>query len=209
MTIFHKNTIVFYVIWLLCLMSVSHITPLVCENLDRPLDHLALHHLVGRWTTPAHEEAFKDWESASFICACETSKISFVCIQKFGDSCKYGNSKLTLEGSGFNFEELNISLNFVHRLSGDTLQQQVKECCAVVPVQQKEGYEQQGLRSSRLRSSVWTCFPLFWWIQLKSFVKNRLLVIQLIKRARMQMDKMSNRLIGVTVCDHKLKWIEN
>uniref|UniRef100_A0A3Q1BFE4 Apolipoprotein M n=1 Tax=Amphiprion ocellaris TaxID=80972 RepID=A0A3Q1BFE4_AMPOC len=108
-----------YAIALLCWMSVSHSAPLDCKNLLRPSDQVDLPHLEGRWvliagsvSDPAHLEKFKSRDSAiiTFANHSDASKVSFTRIFSFGDSCQYMKSNITLQGSGFTFEQFNVTV---------------------------------------------------------------------------------------------------
>lgn len=110
-----------YVSVLLCLATVSHSASLLCEDLVRPLDHVEFHHLAGKWALvagsladPTHEESFKSRNSASINIVNETSGISLMRAFSLGDSCQYMNSNITLEGSGFSFQEFNMTVTLLY-----------------------------------------------------------------------------------------------
>uniref|UniRef100_A0A4W6FTU8 Uncharacterized protein n=1 Tax=Lates calcarifer TaxID=8187 RepID=A0A4W6FTU8_LATCA len=95
---------------------------LLCLSLQ-PLDQLDHHQLEGSWVLvaaglrdPAHLEHFKTRDSAiiKFASASEPSKISFTRIFGFNDSCHYLLSNITLEGSSFSFEKINITVTFLY-----------------------------------------------------------------------------------------------
>lgn len=111
----------FYVSVLLCLATVSHSATLSCEDLVRPLDHVEFHHLAGRWalvagslTDRTHEESFKRRDSASINFVNETSSLSLMRAFRFGDSCQYMTSNITLEGNYFMFQEFNMTVSLLY-----------------------------------------------------------------------------------------------
>uniref|UniRef100_A0A673D1B9 Apolipoprotein M n=1 Tax=Sphaeramia orbicularis TaxID=375764 RepID=A0A673D1B9_9TELE len=115
---------------LLCLIPLSASAPLTCEDLTRPLDHLDRHHLEGQWVLVAssfkaqeHEERFKDRNSATiyFANASDTSSMSFTRVFRFNESCQYFNTNVSVEGSGFNIEQLNITISFMYTSCPDCL----------------------------------------------------------------------------------------
>ncbi|KAG7485087.1 hypothetical protein JOB18_002513 [Solea senegalensis] len=116
-------------ITLLCLMSVSHSAP-VCEKLVQPLDQLDRHHLEGSWVLVAgcvkdsdDLEYYNTRESAviQFANASESSEISFKRMFGFNDSCKYIHSNISLEGSGFTFDDSNLTVTFLYTSCPDCL----------------------------------------------------------------------------------------
>lgn len=108
-----------YVIALLCWLSVSHSAPLACVQ---PLDQLTTHHLEGKWalvaaslSDPAHVESLKQRDSASimFTSYSNTSEMLFTRNFRFGDTCQRMLSNITLEGSGFTFEQFNFTVTLL------------------------------------------------------------------------------------------------
>lgn len=111
----------FYVRVLLCLATVSHSATLFCDDLVRHLDHVEFHHLAGKWALvagsladPTHEESFKRTNSASINIVNETSSISLKRAFSLEDSCQYTNLNITLEGSGFSFQEYNMTVALLY-----------------------------------------------------------------------------------------------
>lgn len=112
----------FGVIALLCLVSVSHAATAECEDLVKPVDQaIGLHHLEGRRAliassikNPAYAERFKSRDSASITFVNETSRISLIRVFSFNDSCQYQSSNIILQGSGFNFEDFNLTVTFLY-----------------------------------------------------------------------------------------------
>lgn len=114
---------------LLCWVSVSHSAPLACEDVARPLDQLDPRHLAGSWALvagamreQAHLEKFKTRESASVHFASETPITSFRRSFNINDSCQHLQSNITLEGSGFSFDQLiNITVTFLQTSCPDCM----------------------------------------------------------------------------------------
>lgn len=117
-----------YIIVFICWKSVSHAAPSACENLLHPLEQLDFHHLEGSWalvagsvSDPAHLESLKSRDSARIIFAGnnDTSKISFTRVFSSHDSCQYMHSNITLQGSGFTFEQLNVTVTALNTSCSD------------------------------------------------------------------------------------------
>ena len=98
---------------LLCLVSVSHSSALVCEKLVHPLDQIGPHHLDGRWALVAgslnHSLSMdalrlRDSITMYFSNSSDTSSFSYTQINRFGDQCQHLPYNISLEGSAFTFD---------------------------------------------------------------------------------------------------------
>uniref|UniRef100_A0A3Q1F507 Uncharacterized protein n=1 Tax=Acanthochromis polyacanthus TaxID=80966 RepID=A0A3Q1F507_9TELE len=69
----------------------------------------------GSVRDPAHLEKFKSRDSASITFAnhSDASKVSFKRIFSVGDSCEYMNSNITLQGSGYTFDQSNATVTVI------------------------------------------------------------------------------------------------
>lgn len=116
-------------ITLLCLVALSHSAPLACEDVARPVDQLDPRFLAGSWVLvagamkdQAHEEKFKTRESASVHFPSETPITSFSRSFYLNESCQHMESNITVEGSGFSFDQLtNITVTFLHTSCQDCM----------------------------------------------------------------------------------------
>lgn len=117
-----------YSILFICWKSASYAAPSACENLLHPLEQLDFHHLEGSWalvagsvSDPAHLESLKSRDSVRIIFAGnnDTSKISFTRVFSSHGSCQYMHSNITLQGSSFTFEQLNITVTALNTSCSD------------------------------------------------------------------------------------------
>uniref|UniRef100_A0A8D0DDP5 Apolipoprotein M n=1 Tax=Sander lucioperca TaxID=283035 RepID=A0A8D0DDP5_SANLU len=116
---------------LLCLMSVSHSAPLVCEVLVRPLDQLDFRHLEGRRAMVAASlshlplmERLRSRESAtadfSSITSSETN-ISLSRSIRLDNKCHYVSYNISLEGSRFTYDDGNVTTTFIYTSCHDCI----------------------------------------------------------------------------------------
>uniref|UniRef100_A0A3P9PCK4 Apolipoprotein M n=1 Tax=Poecilia reticulata TaxID=8081 RepID=A0A3P9PCK4_POERE len=110
----------------LCLVSVSHSTPLLCEKLVQPLESLAPHHLEGRWALVAgslnHSQSMdalrlRDSITMYFSNSSDPSTVSYTQINRFGNGCQHLRYNISLDGSSFSFDvgnrfDLNGSFHY-------------------------------------------------------------------------------------------------
>uniref|UniRef100_A0A4W6FTU3 Apolipoprotein M n=1 Tax=Lates calcarifer TaxID=8187 RepID=A0A4W6FTU3_LATCA len=98
---------------LLCLMSVSHSAPMVCEKLVHPLDQLEPHHLEGKWALVAgslnHPSSMdslrlRDSITMYFSNSSEASTISYTQVNRFGDQCQDLHYNISVQRSSFTFD---------------------------------------------------------------------------------------------------------
>lgn len=111
---------------LLCLLAVSQSASPPCEELVRPLDPDNVHHFLGRWvlvagslSNPEKEEKFRQRETASITIVNGTTGLSLQRNFGFGDTCHYSSSNITMDGNGFNFNDFNITVSFLHSSCAD------------------------------------------------------------------------------------------
>uniref|UniRef100_A0A087YQG5 Uncharacterized protein n=1 Tax=Poecilia formosa TaxID=48698 RepID=A0A087YQG5_POEFO len=115
----------------LCLLPVSRSAPLTCEESVRPLDRLDTRRLEGKWALvagslshPPFLERFKQRDSASINFASTTSdtSISYTrSIRLHDGNCYYASYNITLEGSSFTLDDINITTTFVHTSCHDCI----------------------------------------------------------------------------------------
>lgn len=98
---------------LLCLMSVSHSAPMVCEELTHALDQQEPHHFEGKWSLVAGSlnhlpsmEALRLRDSITmyFSNSSEASTISYTQVNRFGDQCQYLHYNVSVQSSSFTFD---------------------------------------------------------------------------------------------------------
>ncbi|CAB1435610.1 unnamed protein product [Pleuronectes platessa] len=113
-----------------CSVTLSRSAPPACEGLVRPLDPLDRDHLAGRWvmvagvlSDPAHLEHFKTRDSAviTFANSSDSSKLSFTCAFNFGGNCRYLHCNISLVGSSFTLNDVNVTVTFLSTSCPDCL----------------------------------------------------------------------------------------
>ncbi|CAN9510506.1 unnamed protein product [Ophioblennius macclurei] len=115
------------------LLSVSLSAPLTCEELVRPSHQLDFGHLHGKWALVAGSlshlpflEIFKQRDSAAVDFSGNTSEtgVSYTHSKRLKKECFYGSHNITLEGSGFFYNEeakSNFTANFIRTSCSDCL----------------------------------------------------------------------------------------
>ncbi|CAL9700388.1 unnamed protein product [Knipowitschia caucasica] len=117
-----------YVILVFGLVHHCHLTPPSCQDLLRPVDPVLPQHVSGGWTLVAGGlntsdfERFKVEDSIllNFTVINGTS-MSFSRASRFSETCQYVDSVITLEGSGFHFSQVNLTVIFMHSSCPDCL----------------------------------------------------------------------------------------
>ncbi|CAB1435609.1 unnamed protein product [Pleuronectes platessa] len=123
--------LVVFAVALLCSVTVSHSSPVACEDLVRPLDRQDLRHLEGQWALVAGSlshlpnlERFKQRDSAAvnFSRNHSDSHISYTRAIRVENGCMYATFNISFQGSGFTFDgtaQSNLSAHFVRTSCGD------------------------------------------------------------------------------------------
>ncbi|XP_040892395.1 uncharacterized protein LOC121180812 [Toxotes jaculatrix] len=120
--------VMFAVIVLLCLMSLSHSAPLACEDLVRPLDRLDRQHLEGRWILVAGSLSHpplierlrrRDSSTVNFSNNTSDGTISFSRSTHLDNKCYYSSYNISLEGSSFTHDDVNTT--FIHTSCHDCI----------------------------------------------------------------------------------------
>uniref|UniRef100_A0A3P9PC99 Uncharacterized protein n=1 Tax=Poecilia reticulata TaxID=8081 RepID=A0A3P9PC99_POERE len=114
----------------LCLLPVSRSAPLTCEESVRPLDRLDTRRLEGKWALvagslshPPFLERFKSRDSATaeFSNNGDESSLFFRRSGRSDGNCYYASYNVTLEGSSFTLDDINITTTFVHTSCHDCI----------------------------------------------------------------------------------------
>ncbi|CAK6953448.1 alpha-1-acid glycoprotein 1-like [Scomber scombrus] len=111
-------------------MSVSHLAPLDCENLVRPLDQLDTHHLAGRRAMIAGSlshlpfmERLRRRDSATVAFSGNTGETSILLSRsmRLENKCHCVSYNISLKGSSFTFDNGNVTTTFIHTSCHDCL----------------------------------------------------------------------------------------
>ncbi|KAL7404961.1 hypothetical protein ABVT39_021707 [Epinephelus coioides] len=109
-----------------CLVSLSHSAPLSCDDLVMPLDHVARHHLTGRWTLVAgtmNDSAAADTLKKRDSTAIYLHNSSCTHVSRTGDTCRYHYRNISMEGSvlKMKFKTFNFTGTFHHTSCKDCM----------------------------------------------------------------------------------------
>lgn len=123
------NMLAAFVILCLGLLHLSKSAAPDCQQLARPLDQVSPEDLEGKWTivagglnNTASLERFKRRDSALMnYKAINGTSTHFMRNDAFNESCHFIDFVITLEGSGFTFPKLNLTVTFLHRLCPDCM----------------------------------------------------------------------------------------
>uniref|UniRef100_A0A3B5M9V9 Uncharacterized protein n=1 Tax=Xiphophorus couchianus TaxID=32473 RepID=A0A3B5M9V9_9TELE len=103
--------------------SFNRSAPLTCEESVRPLDRLDTRRLEGKWALVAgslSHPPFLD-ATAEFSNNSDESSIFFRRSGRSNGNCYYASYNVTLEGSSFTLDDLNITTTFVHTSCHDCI----------------------------------------------------------------------------------------
>ncbi|XP_008413958.1 uncharacterized protein LOC103468584 [Poecilia reticulata] len=115
---------------LLSFVSVSRSVPLACEDLLRPLGQPHLRGLEGRRTMVAGSISHlpfmellrsRDSATAEFSNNGDESSLFFRRSGRSDGNCYYASYNVTLEGSSFTLDDINITTTFVHTSCHDCI----------------------------------------------------------------------------------------
>ncbi|CAB1435611.1 unnamed protein product [Pleuronectes platessa] len=116
----------------MCLMSVGHSAPMVCEQLVQPLDQPDPHHFEGKWAlvagslnnVPAMEALrLRDSVTMYFTNSSNASSLSYTQVNRFGDLCQHRRYNISVQESSFSFDAQRFELteSFLHTSCPDCL----------------------------------------------------------------------------------------